>query len=260
MLEVKGITKHFGGIMALSGVDLRLREGELAGLIGPNGSGKTTVFNVVTGIYRPDEGTVAVSGKTISGFAPHRILAMGIARTFQNIRLFRNLTVMDNVRTALHPGAPYGLYSALFRAGRYDEGERELREKAMDLLSMFSLQVRKDDLAGSLPYGDQRRLEIARALATRPKVLLLDEPAAGMNPSEVRALMEFLTGIRKRFGLSILLIEHQMRLAMGICERLIVLDFGTVIAEGTPEEIRNDRRVIEAYLGRGFKRDPELNG
>ena len=251
MLEVKGLGKRFGGIMALSGVDLRIREGELVGLIGPNGSGKTTVFNVVTGIYRPDEGSVSIEGKPIAGMAPHKIRGMGIARTFQNIRLFRKLSVLDNVRTAYHPRVPYGPLSALCRTGRYSEGEKEFRENAMELLALFSLQVRKDEPAGNLPYGDQRRLEIARALASQPKVLLLDEPAAGMNPSEVRALMEFLLEIRRRFRLTILLIEHQMRLAMGICERLIVLDFGTVIAEGTPPQIRANRRVIEAYLGRG---------
>ncbi|MBI5342857.1 MAG: ABC transporter ATP-binding protein [Deltaproteobacteria bacterium] len=255
MLEVKGLTKRFGGIMALCGVDLRLREGELAGLIGPNGSGKTTVFNVVTGIYRPDDGSVAIEGEPLVGLAPHKIQRMGIARTFQNIRLFRNLTVLDNVRAAYHPRVPYGPVSALCRTGRFVEGEKEIREKTMDLLALFSLQVRKDELARNLPYGDQRRLEIARALASEPKVLLLDEPAAGMNPSEVKALMEFLLEIRRRFRLTILLIEHRMRLAMGICERLIVMDFGTVIAEGTPSEIRNDRRVIEAYLGRGTHPD-----
>ena len=250
MLELKGLTKHFGGIMALNGVDMHLRKGEFAGLIGPNGSGKTTVFNVVTGIYHPDRGSVAMEGKPIVGLAPHRIHHLGIARTFQNIRLFRNLTVMDNVRTAFHSRIPYGPISAVCRSGKYRDGEKELRKKTIDLLTLFSLQVRKDELAGNLPYGDQKRLEIARAVASEPKVLLLDEPAAGMNPSEVRALTEFLLEIRRRFHLTILMIEHQMRLAMGICERLVVLDFGEVIAEGPPEEIRKNPKVIEAYLGR----------
>ncbi|MBF8258499.1 MAG: High-affinity branched-chain amino acid ABC transporter ATP-binding protein LivG [Actinobacteria bacterium] len=254
MLEAKGLTKHFGGIMALNGVDLHLRKGELAGLIGPNGSGKTTVFNLVTGIYRPDRGSVSIEGKPIVGLAPHRIHHLGVSRTFQNIRLFRNLTVMDNVRTAFHPRIGYGPLSALWRGGKYREGEREIRNKTLDLLALFSLQVRKDEIARNLPYGDQKRLEIARAVASGPKVLLLDEPAAGMNPSEVRALTDFLLEIRRRFDLTILLIEHQMRLAMGICERLVVLDFGEVIAEGTPNEIRNDPRVVEAYLGRGSER------
>lgn len=251
ILEAKGLTKHFGGIMALNGVDLHLRRGELAGLIGPNGSGKTTVFNLVTGIYRPDRGSVTVDGKALVGLAPHRIHNMGISRTFQNIRLFRNLTVMDNVRTAFHPRIRYGPFSALGRTDRCREGEIEIRRKTMDLLTLFSLQVRKNELARNLPYGDQKRLEIARAVASEPKVLLLDEPAAGMNPSEVKALTEFLLEIRRRFQLSILLIEHQMRLAMGICERLVVLDFGEVIAEGPPDEIRKNPKVVEAYLGRG---------
>jgi branched-chain amino acid transport system ATP-binding protein len=209
---------------------------------------------VVTGIYRPDRGSVAIEGKALVGLAPHRIHHLGISRTFQNIRLFRNLTVMDNVRTAFHPRIPYGPVSALCRAGKYREGEKEIRKKTMDLLTLFSLQVRKNELARNLPYGDQKRLEIARAVASEPKVLLLDEPAAGMNPSEVRALTEFLLEIRRRYQLTILLIEHQMRLAMGICERLVVLDFGEVIAVGPPNEIRNNPRVVEAYLGRGSSR------
>ncbi len=250
LLEACGLAKHFGGITALNGVDLHLREGELVGLIGPNGSGKTTVFNVITGIYRPDHGSVAVEGKPITGLPPHRISRLGIARTFQNIRLFRNLSVMDNVRTAYHPHVRYGPVSALCRAGRFFEGEREIREKVMGLLALFSLQDRRGELAKHLPYGDQRRLEIARALASEPKVLLLDEPAAGMNPSEVGKLMEFIQEIRDRYRLTVLLIEHQMRLVMGICERVIVMDFGEVIARGTPLEVRNDPRVIDAYFGR----------
>lgn len=248
-LEIRGLTKHFGGIRAVDGVDLRLAEGELVGLIGPNGSGKTTVFNLLTGFYRPDAGSVTFRGKSLVGLAPHRVNRLGIARTFQNIRLFRNLTVMDNVRIAHHAYREYGPLSALIRTGKYYRGEKNLQEKVENYLSIFSLQGRMNEMAGNLPYGDQRKLEIARALASEPRVLLLDEPAAGMNPSEVRRLMKFILEIRDRFRISVLLIEHQMRLVMGLCERLAVMDFGQVIARGRPEEIRENRKVIEAYLG-----------
>ncbi len=249
MLEIRDLTKHFGGIRAVDGVNLRLAEGELAGLIGPNGSGKTTVFNLVTGIYRPDGGTITLAGKNLVGIAPHRINRLGIARTFQNIRLFRSLTVMDNVRIAHHSHLEYGPVSALCRTGRFYRGEKKLQETVDNYLSIFMLQNKKNVIAGNLSYGDQRKLEVARALASEPRVLLLDEPAAGMNPYEVGKLMEFILGIRERFRLSILLIEHQMRLVMGICERVAVMDFGQVIAKGLPAEIRENRDVIEAYLG-----------
>ncbi len=251
LLELKQLSRHFGGLKAVNKVDLVIQPNSLAGLIGPNGSGKTTIFNVVTGIYEPTYGDVIFDEQVINGLDPFIINQMGIARTFQNIRLFPNLTVLDNVRIAYHPHAGYDLKDSIFRTGNYNIKEKELTEKAQDFLSIFNLQDHQGEIAKNLPYGEQRRLEIARALASTPRLLLLDEPAAGMNPHEVMALMDLIHFIRERFNLTILLIEHQMRVVMGICEKITVMDFGEVICRGTPQEVQCDEKVIEAYLGLG---------
>jgi len=251
ILEIKGLSKQFGGLRAVSDFDLTLQPGDLAGLIGPNGAGKTTVFNLITGVYPVTAGDILFNGRSICGTRSCHITQGGIARTFQNIRLFPNLTVLDNVLVAYHPHAGYNTFEAITHTGRFAAREREMTERALEFLGVFRLQDRRDEIAKNLPYGEQRRLEIARALAADPKLLLLDEPAAGMNPSEVGALMDLVRFIRERFQLTILLIEHQMRLVMGICEHITVMDFGQVIARGKPQEIQNNPQVIEAYLGRG---------
>ncbi len=250
-LEIQGLTKRFGGLRAVTEVDLSVAPGELAGLIGPNGAGKTTVFNMISGLYVPTAGDIRFQGVSTAGMEPHEISQLGIGRTFQNIRLFPNLSVLDNVRIAYHPHAGYGFFDGILRSRRFEARERELTDRAREFLAIFKLEQVQDDLARNLPYGQQRRVEIARALALEPRLLLLDEPAAGMNPAEIVTLMELIHFIRDRFRLTILLIEHQMRVVMGICQRITVMDFGEVIARGTPKEIQGNPRVVEAYLGKG---------
>lgn len=249
MLEISGVTVAFGGLTALKDFDLQVGPGELVGLIGPNGAGKSTAFNAVTGIYAPDRGDIRFEGASLVGLRPFGTTRRGIARTFQNIRLFNELSVLENVEVAIHHRRGYRPWDALLRTRRFDSGERMIADEATDLLMTFGLAARRAEPAGSLPYGEQRRLEIARALATRPRLLLLDEPAAGMNPTEIREMMRLIRHIRDGFGLAVLLIEHQMQLVMRICERVAVLDFGVKIAEGTPEAIQRNPLVLRAYLG-----------
>lgn len=249
LLEVKNLTKKFGGLTAVSNFNLELNKGEIVGLIGPNGAGKTTVFNLLTGVYQPTEGTINLDGESLIGLKPYQITSKGMARTFQNIRLFKDLTVLDNVRIANHLRTKSTMAEAVIRLPRFMKEDKEITDKSLELLRILKLDNRKDEISKSLPYGEQRRLEIARALATGAKIIFLDEPAAGMNPQETQDLMEFIGWVRDEFDLTILLIEHDMKLVMRVCERLLVLDYGVVIAEGLPEEIKNNKRVIEAYLG-----------
>ena len=249
MLKTNKLSIMFGGLRAVSNLNLDIKKGQLVGLIGPNGAGKTTAFNLLTGVYQPTEGEVMFDGKNTRGLKPFQVTQLGMARTFQNIRLFANLTVLDNVKIAYHFHVEYGLVESVFRIGRYFAEEAEIEAKAIELLKIFGLEGKKDELAKNLPYGEQRRLEIARALATKPKLLLLDEPAAGMNPQETHDLMNLIRWIRNEFDLTILLIEHDMGLVMGVCEHIYVLEYGSLIAQGTPEEIKQNPRVIEDYLG-----------
>ena len=249
LLKINKLTKEFGGLKAVSNFNIEINKGELIGLIGPNGAGKTTAFNLMTGVYEPTSGQIDFDGKSLLGLKPYQVTQRGIARTFQNIRLFSDLSVLDNVKIAYHFHVKYGLTEAVLRVGRYYPEEDAIEQKAMECLKMFKLDDRRDEIARNLPYGEQRRLEIARALAAQPQLLLLDEPAAGMNPQETHELMEMIRWIRDDLKLTILLIEHDMSLVMGVCERIYVLDYGSIIAEGTPLEIRNNPCVIEAYLG-----------
>lgn len=249
MLEVKNLSISFGGLRAVDGFDLTIEKGQLYGLIGPNGAGKTTVFNLLTGVYKPNEGIVKLDGKDITGKSIIDINKEGIARTFQNIRLFKELSVLDNVKAGLHNHNVYSTLEGIFRLPKYYRVEKEMNERAMEILKVFDLDGEADILASNLPYGKQRKLEIARAIATGPKLLLLDEPAAGMNPNETGELMDTIRFVREKFDMTILLIEHDMKLVGGICEELTVLNFGQVLTHGKTEDVLNDPAVITAYLG-----------
>ncbi|MFZ5968076.1 MAG: ABC transporter ATP-binding protein [Bacillota bacterium] len=251
VLKAENLTMQFGGLTAVSNFSIDIGKNDLMGLIGPNGAGKTTVFNMLTGVYAPTSGEIYFDDENITGLKPYEITQKRIARTFQNVRLFKDLSVLDNVKISLNYQLSSGLFDTVVRTPKFKKSEKEIEEKAIECLKVFKLEDKTKELAKNLPYGEQRRLEIARALAAKPKLLLLDEPAAGMNPQETTALMHLIKWIKDHFNISILLIEHDMKLVMGICEKIVVLDYGKILAVGTPEEVKSNPEVIKAYLGEG---------